>query len=72
MEFQNIILDLLYSPVCEVITNKNFISYLTKNINFLYGVKGQDLTFPAPQPASIEKKNFYNWGCRLRRLFTCR
>lgn len=40
------------------ITNKHFITYLTKNINYNYSVKGQNLTFPAPQPVSIEKKDF--------------
>lgn len=58
MELESIILDVSNSPKGEQINNKNFITYLTKSINFLYSIKGNDLTFPAPQPASIEKKNF--------------
>lgn len=53
----------LYQPVIPngplgvQITNKQFISYLTKSINFLYDIKAAD-NFPAPLPVSIEKKNF--------------
>ena len=58
MEIKTIIPDSANSPIGEVIKNKQFITYLTKNIVFNYSVKGNDLTFPAPQPVSIEKKDF--------------
>ena len=53
----------LYQPVVPngplgvQITNKQFIFYLTKSINFSYDIKALD-NFPAPLPVSIEKKNF--------------
>lgn len=58
MELESIILDVKNSPVGVPIKNKPFINYLTKSINFTYSVKGRELTFPAPQPVSIEKKDF--------------
>lgn len=58
MDLESIILNVKNSPMGEPIKNKQFIHYLTKSINFNYSVKGHDLTFPAPQPVSIEKKNF--------------
>lgn len=58
MDLESIILNVNNSPMGTPIQNKPFINYLTKNINFNYGVKGNDLTFPAPQPVSIEKKDF--------------
>jgi len=53
----------LYQPVVPngplgvQITNKQFLSYLTKSINLLYDIRATD-NFPAPLPVSIEKKNF--------------
>lgn len=44
-------------PRCYQITNKQFINYLTKTINFNYNIKS-NVNFPAPQPVSIEKKDF--------------
>jgi hypothetical protein len=58
MELESIILDVKNSPMATPIKNKQFINYLTKNINLNYAVKGNDLIFPAPQPVSIEKKDF--------------
>lgn len=59
MEFENLIFNHKNSPVGTLIKNKQFINYLTRSINFYYSVKGNnDLTFPAPQPVSIEKKDF--------------
>ena len=58
MELENIILEVSNSPVGVPIKNKSFINYLTKNINFYYNVRGNDISFPAPQPVSIEKKDF--------------
>lgn len=58
MELESIILDVKNSPMAAPIKNKQFITYLTKNINLNYAVKGNDLIFPAPQPVSIEKKDF--------------
>lgn len=58
MDFESIILNVKNSPIGRLIKNKNFIDYLTKNINYNYNVKSKDLTFPAPQPVSIEKKDF--------------
>ena len=58
MELISIIKDIENSPKGYLLRNKQFISYLTKNINFNYSMRGQDLIFPAPQPVSIEKKDF--------------
>jgi len=58
MDLESIILSEKNSPKGIPIKNKQFINYLIKNINFNYNVKGNELTFPAPQPVSIEKKNF--------------
>jgi hypothetical protein len=58
MEFEKIIQECDNSPIGAVIKNKQFINYLTKSINFIYGVKGTELTFPGPQPVSIERKDF--------------
>lgn len=58
MDLESIILNVKNSPMGMPIKNKQFINYLTKSINFNYLVKGHDLTFPAPQPVSIEKKDF--------------
>ena len=58
MEEINIIKDLDNSPVGYLLKNKPFITFLLKNINFYYLIKGNDLIFPAPQPVSIEKKDF--------------
>ena len=58
MNLESILPNVKNSPLCSPIKNKQFITYLTKNINFNYGVKGSELTFPAPQPVSIEKKDF--------------
>ena len=58
MELENIIPNVSNSPVGFAIKNKQFINYLTKNINYLYNVKGKELVYPAPQPVSIEKKDF--------------
>ena len=58
MNLQNIILNVNNSPMGAPIENKLFINYLIKKINFNYGVKGNDVIFPAPQPVSIEKKDF--------------
>ena len=58
MEFENIIFNVNNSPKGSPIKNKQFINYLTKNININYSVRGNDLQFPAPQPVSIEKKDF--------------
>ena len=57
-EFENIILEVDNSPKCQLIKNKSFLSYLIKTINMYYGVRGNDNVFPAPQPVSIEKKDF--------------
>lgn len=58
MEFENIIFNVENSPKGSPIKNKQFINYLIKSINLNYCVKGNDLQFPAPQPVSIEKKDF--------------
>ena len=58
MDLECIILNVKNSPMGMPIKNKQFINYLIKSINFNYSVKCHDLTFPAPQPVSIEKKNF--------------
>ena len=57
-EFENIILEVNNSPKGQLIKNKSFISFLIKTINMYYGVRGNESTFPAPQPVSIEKKDF--------------
>lgn len=44
-------------PFGTLITNKQFINFLTKTINFNYNLKQYNI-FPAPQPVSIEKKDF--------------
>ena len=44
-------------PKGFLIQNKQFLNYLTKSINYNYSLKG-DSVFPAPQPVSIEKKDF--------------
>jgi len=54
MDLTNIIPD---GPQGFLIQNKQFIIYLTKSINHFYSLKG-DSIFPAPQPVSIEKKDF--------------
>ena len=71
MEFENIISNNDKSPKCTSIKNKQFINYLIKSININYNVKGNDLVFPAPQPVSIEKKDFvklenYKYGVSLK------
>jgi hypothetical protein len=58
MELEKIILNVNNSPMGIPIKNKQFINYLIKSINFNYSVRGHDQTFPAPQPVSIEKKDF--------------
>ena len=58
MEFENIIFNAVNSPKGFQIKNKQFINFLTKSININYSVKTHDNTFPAPQPVSIEKKDF--------------
>ena len=58
MDFESIILNVNNSPIGKRIKNKHFINYLIKNINYNYNIKDQDSTFPAPQPVSIEKKDF--------------
>lgn len=58
MEFEKIIFNDENSPKGVPIKNKQFITYLTKNINFNYSVKNNESVFPAPQPVSIEKKDF--------------
>ena len=58
MEFENIIFNANNSPKGILIKNKPFINYLIKSININYLVRGNDLQFPAPQPVSIEKKDF--------------
>ena len=58
MEFENIIFNVNNSPKGTLIKNKPFINYLIKSININYLVRGNDLQFPAPQPVSIEKKDF--------------
>ena len=58
MEFESIIFNVDNSPCGTPIKNKQFINYLIKSINLNYQVKGNDLQFPAPQPVSIEKKDF--------------
>jgi len=58
MELENIIQNIENSPKGYLIKNKQFINYLTKTINFCYQIKGNDLTFPAPQPVSLERKDF--------------
>lgn len=57
-EFENIILDVDYSPKGQLIKNKSFILYLTRTINLHYCVKSNEGIFPGPQPVSIEKKDF--------------
>ncbi len=54
MEFKNIVPD---GPLAMNITNKQFTQYLIRTINYLYNRKIEN-TFPAPQPVSIEKKDF--------------
>jgi len=68
MKQSNIIPD---GPVGNLIEDEKLINYITKNINYGYNVKGQNI-FPGPQPASIEKKDFvklinynYNVGLKL-------
>jgi mRNA guanylyltransferase len=51
MNLQNI----TFGPL---INDKSFTSYITKFITLNYGSRDEKLTFPAPQPASIEKKDF--------------
>tara|TARA_B100001093_G_scaffold439719_1_gene439829 strand:+ start:316 stop:1341 length:1026 start_codon:yes stop_codon:yes gene_type:complete len=58
MDLENIILDVSNSPKGYLIKNKQFINYLTKSINIIYGVRGKELIYPAPQPVSIETKDF--------------
>lgn len=72
MEFEKII-DNDKKPIYgSLIKNKQFITYLTKKINYNYMVRGKEISFPAPQPVSIEKKDFaklkdyiYNVGLKL-------
>ena len=40
------------------IKDKNFINYLTKFILINYNIRNSENLFPAPQPVSIEKKDF--------------
>lgn len=54
MELTNIVPN---GPFGQPITNKQFINYLTKTINYNYNLR-QHNVFPAPQPVSIEKKDF--------------
>ena len=58
MELESIIPNIKNSPKGFLIKNKSFINYLTKTINLNYQIKGNDLTFPAPQPVSLERKDF--------------
>tara|TARA_E500000178_G_scaffold193158_1_gene191150 strand:- start:279 stop:1295 length:1017 start_codon:yes stop_codon:yes gene_type:complete len=58
MDLENIIPDVSNSPKGININNKQFLHYLTKNINNIYGVRGNEFIYPAPQPVSIEKKDF--------------
>lgn len=58
MELENIIPNIENSPKGYLIKNKQFINYLIKTINLHYQIKGNDLTFPAPQPVSLERKDF--------------
>lgn len=53
------ILDVNNSPKGQLIKNKQFISYLIKTITLHYGVRGNEVVYPAPQPVSIEKKDFF-------------
>lgn len=57
-EFEKIILDVDNSPHGYLIKNKSFITYLIKTINIHYGVRGNEIIFPGPQPVSIENKDF--------------
>jgi hypothetical protein len=58
MDLESIISNVNNSPMGIPVKNKQFVKYLTKIINLNYNVKGHELTFPAPQPVSIEKKDF--------------
>jgi hypothetical protein len=58
MELENIIQNDENSPKGYLIKNKQFINYLTKTINLSYQIRGNDLTFPAPQPVSLERKDY--------------
>ena len=58
MELESIITNVDNSPKGFPIKNNQFKNYLTKSINMNYNVRGNELTFPAPQPVSIEKKDF--------------
>jgi hypothetical protein len=42
----------------KLITNKNFINYLSKTILYYWNFKGRDPQFPGAQPVSIERKDF--------------
>ena len=71
MEQINIIKELENSPKGYLLKNKQFIAFLLKSINFNYSLRGTELTFPAPQPVSIEKKDFakfiqYNYSVSLK------
>ena len=55
MEFTNIVPN---GPYASSINNKQFLQYLIRTINFSYNIKTLDNIFPAPQPVSIEKKDF--------------
>lgn len=55
MEYINIVPN---GPSAIPVNNKQFIQYLTKTINYAYNIRNNNNTFPAPQPVSIERKNF--------------
>lgn len=42
----------------KLITNSNFIKYLTRTILYYWNFKGSDAQFPGAQPVSIERKDF--------------
>lgn len=54
MELTDIVPD---GPKGFLIQNKQFITYLTKSINLIYSLR-TETSFPAPQPVSMEKKDF--------------
>jgi hypothetical protein len=58
MEFESIISNVNNSPKASLIKNKQFINYIIKCVNINYNVRCNTSVFPAPQPVSIEKKDF--------------
>jgi len=58
MNFEPLISNVSNSPYGAVIKNKQFMNYLTRIIAHHYNVKGNEPLFPAPQPVSMEKKDF--------------